>query len=185
MASMLDELLDLARLRMGQPLELHRRSTDLVALACDVAAELQPSTEFHQVRVETELDQLVGEWDPSRLGRVLVNLVENAIKYSPSGGDVIVSVGRTDRDTGDWATIAVSDQGIGIPEADLERVFERFQRGSNAVGRVLGTGIGLAGVRDIVELHGGAITLASREGVGTTVSVRLPLVAPDGSRARA
>jgi PAS domain S-box-containing protein len=185
MASMLDELLDLARLRMGQPLELHFRPTDLVALAHDVTTEQQASTEIHRVRVETELEQLVGEWDPSRLGRVLVNLVENAIKYSPSGGDVILRVGTTDRDTSNWATFDVSDQGIGIPEADLERVFERFQRGSNVVGRVVGTGIGLAGVRDIVELHGGAVTLASREGVGTTVSVRLPLVAPDGSRARA
>jgi signal transduction histidine kinase len=108
--------------------------------------------------------------------------VENAIKYSPAGGDVVVRVSRVEDGDGSWAALDVADQGIGIPEADLGRVFERFHRGSNVVGRVLGTGIGLAGVRDIVEQQGGSAEVESQEGTGTTVSVRLPLAYVDGSR---
>ena len=185
MAAMLDELLDLARLRMGRPLELRRRPIDLVALAREVAAEQQRTTDLHRVRIDTRLEGLVGSWDPSRLGRVLANLLENAIKYSPDGGDVVVRIGRIEGAEGPWAVIEVIDQGIGIPQADLARVFERFHRGSNVVGRILGTGIGLAGARDIIEQHGGSVEVESREGAGTSVSVRLPLAQPDCGRASA
>ena len=154
-----------------------------MALARKVTAEQQQTTELHRVRIETPLDHLVGEWDPSRLERVLVNLVENAIKYSPAGGGVVVRLSKIEDGDGSLAALDVSDRGIGIPEADLGRVFERFHRGSNVVGRVLGTGIGLAGVRDIVEQHGGAVKVESREGIGTTVSVRLPLADRDNGRA--
>jgi len=179
MASMIDELLDLARLRMGSPLELRRQPTDLVSLVRDVAAEQQRRTEMHEVRIETDLVQLVGEWDPSRLGRVVVNLVDNAIKYSPAGGDVVLRIEEVDDGDSTRARLAVIDHGMGIPAADLEHVFERFHRGSNVVGRVGGTGIGLAGVRDIVEQHGGTIAIESREGIGTHVAVQLPLAPPE------
>jgi PAS domain S-box-containing protein len=179
MASMLDELLDLARLRMGRPLELRRRPTDLLALAREVTAEQQRATERHEIRIETELEQLIGQWDPSRVGRVLANLVENAVKYSPDGGAVLVRVREIEDGDGSWALVEVIDSGIGIPAADLGRVFERFHRGSNVVGRVRGTGIGLAGVRDIVEQHGGTVTIESQEGLGTAVTVRLPLAPRD------
>ena len=185
MAGMLDELLDLTRLRMGRPLELRRRPTDLVALAREVAAEQQRTTELHRVRIDTPLEGLVGEWDPLRLGRLLDNLVENAIKYSPAGGDVVVRIDRTGSGDDAWATVDVVDHGIGIPQADLPRVFERFHRGSNVVGRILGTGIGLAGARDIAELHGGTVQLESREGVGTGVFVRLPLAQRQDAQATA
>ena len=111
-----------------------------------------------------------GSWDVARVQRVVANLIANAIKYSPSGGDVVVSVSVD----GDSAVLTVRDEGMGIPAADLPRVFERFHRGSN-VERISGTGIGLAGAKDIVELHGGTIEVTSVEGRGTTVAVRLPL----------
>jgi signal transduction histidine kinase len=75
--------------------------------------------------------------------------------------------------------LTVRDAGVGIPAADLPHVFDRFRRGSNVAGQIAGTGIGLASVKQIVEQHGGRITLRSREGHGTTVVVRLPLAAPD------
>ena len=178
-ATMLDEFLDVTRLQMGRPLDLSCRNTDLVALAQRVAIEQQQTTERNRIRVETERAALTGFWDPVRLERVLGNLLSNAIKYSPGGGDVVVALTREVDSTGAWAVMSVRDHGVGIPADDLPRVFERFYRGSNVAGRIPGSGIGLAGVRQIVEHHGGTITAESREGKGSTFTVRLPLGEPD------
>ncbi len=75
-----------------------------------------------------------------------------------------------------WAVLSVRDHGIGIPATDLPWIFERFQRGGNAVGKIYGTGLGLTSVRHIVESHGGTVSAASVEGQGSTFTVRLPLV---------
>jgi signal transduction histidine kinase len=188
MGQQLDELLDAARLEAGQPLELRRAPTDAVALARRVAAEQQATTERHRVRVETALSELTGAWDAVRLGRVLDNLLANAIKYSPAGGEVVVTVAREDDPAGEdgavgaWAVLAVTDLGLGIPAADLPRIFERFRRAGNVAGRIGGTGIGLASARQLVEQHGGALTAESVEGAGSTFTVRLPLAGP-GARA--
>ncbi|MBI4493702.1 MAG: PAS domain S-box protein [Chloroflexi bacterium] len=171
MRALIDELVDLARLELGQPLALIRKPTDLVALARQVAAEQQQTSGRHQVQVEATVPELVGWWDAARLERVLGNLLGNAIKYSLEGGEVTVRVAREDS----WAVVQVQDHGIGIPTADLSRIFERFQRGGNVIGRIPGTGIGLAGARQIAEQHGGSITVESQEGLGTTITVRLPL----------
>ena len=77
--------------------------------------------------------------------------------------------------TGNTGVLAVQDQGMGIPAADLPRMFERYSRGSNAVGRIAGSGLGLAGARGIVEQHGGTISVASSEGVGSTFTIQLPV----------
>jgi signal transduction histidine kinase len=80
--------------------------------------------------------------------------------------------------TAAWAVLRVRDQGIGIPPADLPRIFERFYRATNVAGQIQGSGIGLAGSRQVVEQHGGTIVVESREGAGSTFTVRLPLDAP-------
>jgi signal transduction histidine kinase len=126
------------------------------------------------VRVETDLADLVGRWDRGRLGRVLDNLLSNAIKYSPGGGEVVVALSSQDG----WAVVAVRDQGVGIPVAELSRVFDRWFRGRNVSGRMRGSGIGLAGTRQIVEQHGGSIEVTSEEDVGSTFTIRLPLTEP-------
>ena len=118
--------------------------------------------------------KLVGEWDVARLERVLGNLLSNAIKYSPNGGEIAVSV----RAEAGQAVLTVQDRGIGIPPADQPRVFERFERARNAVGRIGGSGIGLATSKQIIEQHGGTIAVESREGQGSTFTVRLPLTPP-------
>ena len=107
---------------------------------------------------------------------MIANLLSNAIKYSPDGGEVTLAVRRDA--AGDRAVLEVRDRGLGIPAADLPRVFERFRRGSNVVGRIPGTGIGLAGARQVVEQHGGAIAVDSVEGAGTTVTIQLPIQPP-------
>lgn len=179
MTAQINELLDITHQHLHRPLTLDRRATDLIALARSAAEAASLASNRHQISVEAAEEELVGFWDPHRLGRVLDNLLNNAVRYSPSGGAVTVSVRSETSDDGTWAVLAVSDQGIGIPAADLPRVFQRFERARNAVGHIEGTGIGLASVRYIVENHGGTISVESREGEGSTFTVRLPLAGTD------
>ena len=125
----------------------------------------------HGIQVEDSQPRLIGNWDAGRLERVLANVLGNAIKYSAAGRAIRV---RVDQEDG-MAVLAVQDQGIGIPAADLPHVFERFHRAGNVSGRTPGTGLGLASARQIVEQHGGMIMVESQEGAGSTVTIRLPL----------
>ncbi len=180
MVRLIDQLLEVARLQMGQSLELERRPTNLVDLARKLAAEHQHTTRGHQIRVQATEPELVGMWDGSQLERVLSNLLANAVKYSPAGGEIMVCVGREADATDGWAVLAITDQGLGIPAGERRRVFERFCRASNVAGQISGHGVGLAGARQIVEQHGGSISVDSREGAGSTFTVRLPLPATPG-----
>ncbi len=175
MTAQINELLDLAGLQAGQHLELNRQPTDLVALAQRVAEECQQITEHVEIRVDVMAPEIVGHWDQVRLARVLSNLFENAIKYSPHETVVTVVVKEEERAGGNWAILEVQDQGIGIPENDLARIFERFYRASNAAGQSRGTGLGLASSRQIAEQHGGTITVHSQPGKGSTFTVHLPI----------
>jgi len=115
--------------------------------------------------------------DPERMIQVLNNLVENAIRYTPVGGRVVVSTGKKEAESQVWATAVVTDTGMGIPEEELPHIFDRFFRGVEPRSmQISGTGLGLAIVKEIVELHGGWVTVESRVGVGTTFTVWLPLV---------
>jgi PAS domain S-box-containing protein/excisionase family DNA binding protein len=175
MGQQLDELVDVTRVQVGQRLELRRRPIDIVDLARRIIAEQQQVSERHRIHVETSLNELIGTWDGVRLGRVLDNLLSNAIKYSPQGGSITVAIALEDVAGHPWTVIAVRDHGLGIPAVDLPRVFQRFRRARNVEGRIGGTGIGLASARQIVEQHGGTITVESVEGAGSTFTVRLPL----------
>ena len=173
---LIQELLDAAALQAGRELQLDRRPTDLAALTRRVAAERQARTSFHTIQVRVAGDgPLVGEWDPLRLGRVLDNLLSNALKYSPQPDSITVDLAREADAEGEWAVIRVHDHGVGIPAAELGRVFDRFYRGSNVASGIRGVGVGLAGVRQIMQQHAGRISVESQEGVGSTFTVRLPL----------
>ena len=115
------------------------------------------------------------------------NLLANAIKYSPEGGEILVRLSEENGETGPGASIAVQDHGMGIPAADLPSIFHRFHRARNVQGVVPGTGIGLASAQSMVKGHGGVITAHSVEGQGATFTIWLPLApAPDaGSSAGA
>lgn len=173
MARLIDELVDITRLQVGGLLELHVWPTDLVALAHAVVAQQQGTTGHHLV-VDAAQPELVVAVDADRIERVLSNLIGNAVKYSPGGGEITVRVTQEDAADDRWAVLVVRDTGLGIPAADLPHVFERYYRAVNVRGRAPGTGIGLASVRQIVEQHGGDVTVQSQEGVGTTVTVRIP-----------
>jgi PAS domain S-box-containing protein len=175
MDALIGELLDTVRLQAGQQLDLRPQPTDLVAVAQRCVAEQQQTTHRHTMRVETRVATLVGEWDPVRVERVLTNLLTNAVKYSPEGGTITVTVGQRRQGRGMWAELAVQDEGLGIPAGDLPHVFEWFHRAANVAGRIAGSGIGLAGARQVVEQHGGTLTVASTEGAGSAFTVCLPL----------
>lgn len=175
MSRMIDDLLDVARLEAGRPLELRRDPCELVALTRRTVADVQRTTDRHRLRVQADTPEIIGNLDAARLERVLLNLLTNAVKYSPDGGEVVVTVRQEHTIAGETAVLAVRDSGIGIPASDLPRIFERFYRASNVGGRSRGTGLGLSAVQQIVEQHGGAITAESEPGVGTTITVRLPL----------
>lgn len=171
--TMIDELVDVARLGMGEALELAREAIDLFALAEETIAEHQQRAAQHPIELIASTPRITGWWDRLRLKRVLENLLSNATKYSAPGSRVWVTI-STEDDDGSWAILAVRDEGVGIPPDELGTIFEWYRRASN-VGARRGTGIGLAGARRIVELHGGTITAVSAGGAGSTFTVRLPL----------
>jgi signal transduction histidine kinase/putative methionine-R-sulfoxide reductase with GAF domain len=169
------ELLDSAQAEAGRPLTLALQRTDILALVRKVLEEQQQATDRHSLLLQTAERALHTEVDPLRLERALANLVGNAVKYSPRGGRVTVAVARGVGPNGAWLSIQVADQGLGIPAADLPHVFELHRRGSNVEAALPGTGLGLADVRRVAELHGGTVELASSEGEGTLVTMQLPL----------
>jgi signal transduction histidine kinase len=173
---LVDELLDLTRLRMGQPVQLDLGPTDMIRVARRLGDEYQKMSPRHVIRVESNLARLLGDWDGARIERVVANLISNAVRYSPRGGEITVNATCEQRNGQEWAVLDVSDNGVGIPPEELDRVFEPYYRGSNVAGSIGGTGVGLAGTRHIVEQHGGEISVESTMGESTTFTVRLPLI---------
>lgn len=166
---LIDELLDVSRIQSGR-IELRPESADLRAMVVN-AVEALPEDARSRVRLVAP-EPLPGVFDTLRIDQVIANLLDNALKYSAPETTVDVCL---ERDGGD-ALLRVADQGIGIPEAEQHELFEPFARASNATQLdETGLGLGLYITRQIVELHGGSITVESVAKVGSTFSVRLPL----------
>ena len=175
-AALIDDLMDTARLGAGQPLELQHQPVDIVAIVRACAIEAQRVSPSHLVRVETDAFSLVALADRSRIERVVRNMLDNAIKYSPMGGEVLVLTHREEDEDGSWGVVSIEDHGLGIPASDLPYVFDRFHRGGNVQRHIAGSGIGLTGAKQIVAQHGGSISVQSVEGKGSTFTLRLPLL---------
>lgn len=171
LSELTDDLLDVTRLQAGK-LELHLAPHNLVALTRRVVARQQSLTERHALTLAAALEAIRVEMDAPRIEQVLNNIISNAIKYSPDGGTITITL-RAD-DAAGTVTLRVSDQGIGIPADEQARIFGRFARAANAEG-IGGTGLGLYLCRALVERHGGTIAFTSVEGVGSTFTVTLPL----------
>jgi signal transduction histidine kinase len=173
--TMILALLDISRLEAGQ-LTIEREPLELADILRRLVGEVEASLEGRAIELELPAEPLALMGDPLRLEQVFQNLIQNALKYSNPPEPIAV---RARRDDG-CVVVTVQDRGIGIPQAALSQLFQRFYRASNAKDtHVAGMGIGLYVVREIVALHGGEITVASTEGVGSTFTVTLPLAASD------
>lgn len=178
-AGTIDDLIDLSRIELGRESPFARvRISDVIDGAVARVVEMAA---LQGVRVST-LDpvevtsrrpaDLIVDGDLRQLVSAIGNLVENAVKYSERGGLVQIKARTSD----DWVEIVVTDQGVGIPQRDLDRIFERFYRVDRARSRVTGgTGLGLSIVRHVATNHGGDVVVTSSEGNGSTFVLRLPL----------
>ena len=175
LVQMVNELLDLTRIESGGAL-LRLDDVDLGSVATASVERLRLFADRQGVRLATDLPATVPavRGAEERLAQVLVNLLHNAVKFSPNGGTVTVRVAVV----GDDVVTSVEDHGIGIPRASLDRVFERFYKVDRArVRSGGGTGLGLSIARHVVEQHGGRIWVESREGHGSTFSFAVPIAA--------
>lgn len=175
LVTLTEDLLDVTRLQAGR-LQLQCTPTDLAALARRVAGQMQQSTAQHQIEVCAPEQPLVADIDLARMEQVLTNLIGNAIKYSPQGGPVLITLEADP--AGHIVQLHVKDHGIGIPQHQHAQIFGRFMRADNArTWGIGGTGLGLYLCRELVERHGGRLWFESDEGKGSTFSFALPLVA--------
>jgi signal transduction histidine kinase len=171
MARLVGDLLLLARADAGG-LPLQMKPIELDNLFFEVYQKVIVLSKSVTITV-TDIDQVRIMGDSDRLKQLLINLIGNAINYTPAGGDVRISLSKTEL----WARIVVSDSGVGIPEKDLPHIFDRFYRVDKARSRAQGgSGLGLSIAKSIVEAHGGDIYVTSEVGKGTTFAVALPVL---------
>jgi two-component system, OmpR family, sensor kinase len=168
--ALIEDMLTLSRIESGTMRRVVA-PVDVRGIVEDVTDELRPRLAGRDLRLTVDVEPAVVDGDRDQLERVLFNLVGNALKFTPDGGEVAVTAQRRD----DEVVLAVRDSGIGIPPDELDRLFERFYRASTATERSIpGTGLGLAITGLLVEQHGGHIEVASEPGGGTTFTVHLP-----------
>ncbi|MBI1356113.1 MAG: GAF domain-containing protein [Acidobacteria bacterium] len=172
LTDLIEDLLDIQKVAVGK-LAYHCEDFDLSTLVRDAVRNAQARTREHRIAAGklAELGAVYG--DPNRIRQVLNNLLSNAIRYSPGGGDIEVSM----RQVGELAEISVSDHGLGIPSDAIGKLFTKFYRVDNSATRSInGTGLGLALIKSIVEDHGGEVGVESVEGQGSRFWFRLPLI---------
>lgn len=165
-------VLDLARIESAQ-VPIQKSSKDINVTIAEVVESKRPLAAEKEIELVTNLEPLFSfKFDVNLIRRVIANLVENAIKYSPERTTITLA----SREEKDWVHVSVSDQGMGIPPEEQEKVFVKFYRGQGCEKeRVKGTGLGLYLVRYFVELHEGVVKLSSEVGKGSTFTVSLPL----------
>jgi two-component system sensor histidine kinase ResE len=200
MSRLVEELLDLARIDSGQ-MAMPKTPLDLAQILTSTANRLLPQAtqkEITLVKKWDELPTVIGDGD--RLAQVFTNLLDNAVRHTPSGGRITIA-GNLARDVlhprrmraglvqpdattilserGDFVEVSIADTGPGIPPDDLARIFERFYQIDKSRKRSRGTGLGLAIAKEIIEAHGGYLRAESVEGIGTKFVVLLPITEAD------
>jgi signal transduction histidine kinase len=172
MVQLVQDLLELARAESGQ-LRLRRETVDLASVGNNIKRTFEPRAEQLGVALTFEGDETPISGDADRLAQVFVNLIDNALRHTPAGGKIVVSVSGHDG----GASLVVRDSGVGIPYNDLPHVFERFYVVDRSRAREsTGTGLGLSIVKQVVEAHGGTVTADSEYGLGATFTCVFPTV---------
>jgi two-component system phosphate regulon sensor histidine kinase PhoR len=174
LARLTDDLLKLSRIEAGRlELEIRPIRVETLVNSCVETARLNAKARKLEIHVDLQPNAPAVRGDGAQLGEVLQNLLDNALQYTPAGGKIELKA----RSNGQNVTFTVTDTGIGIPESDLERIFERFYRVDAARSREAGgTGLGLAIARHIVEAHGGHIWVESAIGQGSRFHFSIPSV---------
>ena len=170
--NIVDDLLSVARLETGT-LRLNIEQTDVGAVAGEVVARVQEHAERWAFELDVPSDGVFVEADREKLSQVLLNLVDNAVKFSPEGGRISISARRRPES----AEVRISDEGIGIPRVDHQRIFSKFYRAEGAGPGAQGTGLGLFLARGLLAAMGGRIWVESKEGHGSTFVFELPAAA--------
>jgi len=174
---LIKDLLDISRIEQGRAMQFNMEPVNLVRLTDKVLGAQRASAKNHVLSLDFASDFPLVEADPDKMDQILTNLVNNAIKYSPHGGNIRV-VGRVgDNDT---VVVCVTDEGMGIPREHLPKLFERFYRVDNRDNREIGgTGIGLALVKALTESHHGTASVDSEVGKGSVFTLVLPIHQPE------
>ncbi len=172
LARIVDDLLDISRFEAGQPLPLRVTNFNLDEMLLRMVGQYREHGGAHRFELQLGDEPIEVHGDQGRIEQVLENLLSNAVKYSPGGGTIRVSA-VTEGDG--YCRLQVRDEGLGMTPEQLAKIFDRFYRVDTSDTATRGTGLGLSITRHLIEAHAGEINVASAPGIGTTVTVRLPL----------
>jgi len=175
--NLVNELLDLARIESRRGKDFKRQRHHLQALLTSTVEALLVHNDDRRVRLGLPAEPVHVDVDAEKLSLAITNVLSNAYKYSPQGGEIELELVWRDRDGRRECGVQVTDHGIGMTPHELARVFERFFRADTS-GNIPGTGLGMTIVKEIVELHGGQVVLSSQSGVGTQVTLWIPVLSP-------
>jgi len=172
--TLINQLLDLAKLESGE-LSLHTSIMDIVLVLKGVTQAFSSVADQNSMKftVTAQPDQLIMSFDQEKIETVLTNVLANAFKFTPAGGQIDVSL-VVENSPDNYCVITIRDTGIGIPTDEMEQIFNRFYQGTSA-GMSSGTGIGLALTRELIELHGGTIEVTNNTRAGISVSLKIPV----------
>ncbi|MGC9393738.1 MAG: GAF domain-containing protein [Anaerolineae bacterium] len=178
LSKLVEDILQISRIEAGQ-LELDRRIVDLNPLTemAVISHHILAKSRGLTMAYQATNGKTMVSVDYDKFMQVVNNLIENAINYTPDGGQIQITTERRVKDKRTWAAVTVQDTGIGIPRHEIQHLFERFFRGGEPQEmHIQGSGLGLAIVKEIVELHGGTVTVESEVGLGSTFTVWMPLM---------
>ncbi|WP_254150985.1 ATP-binding protein [Candidatus Chloroploca mongolica] len=182
LSQLVEDLLSISRIEAGK-VQLNRWLTSLHSIVAELTTQLNTQLARHRMLLDVAHNLPPVYIDRDKVKQIIFNLLTNAIKYSPNGGQIVLAIKETDEadlpldhPPGRWIRIAISDKGLGIAPEDLPRIWERFYRVDNTnTRRIGGTGLGLSITRALVELHGGRIWAESELGTGSTFTFTLPI----------
>ncbi len=173
--SLINDILDMAKIEAGK-MTLHLEKVSVVEICEDAIRLMRDKIQEAELTLTLDAGEMPDvDADPRGLKQVMLNLISNAVKFTPEGGDIVVRVAQED----DVLRISVTDTGIGIAKEDLERLAKPFEQVEGQHSKTTqGTGLGLALTKSLIEMHSGSMTMDSEPGIGTTVSFTLPLIQP-------